>query len=156
MFYEVFIKLCEREKIKPATVAREADFKKGSITYWKNQYQKGCDVRPDARILDRIAAYFHVSIDYLLERTNDPVDYSDGDLTAEVSGAVLDEFGGDVKKAVDFQRAVENDVKNEQAQTNNLYNLLCRLDSIDRVKAEAYIQGLLAADKYAVEVKKNA
>ena len=126
MFYEIFIDLCKKSNVKPATVAREAGFRKGATTYWKTQYEQNKDVRPDARILEKIAVYFGVTVDYLLERPT-----SNG--TAEV---------------VDIASAASKD-----SQISNLINLFTRLDHIDRTKAESFIQGLLAADKYAENVK---
>ena len=72
------------------------------------------EVIPSVDVLTRIADHFNVSIDYLLGRTNDPVDYDDGDLIDEIPGSILDAFGGDVKKAVEFQKQVDEDALNEK------------------------------------------
>ena len=108
-----------------------------------------------------IADALGVSADYLLCRTDDPTDYANGDLIASVAGPVLDEFDGDVEKAVKFQRAVAEDAAREYANRGRtsptIIRLYEQLDEIDRSKAEAFVQGLLAADKYtAAANKKNA
>ena len=127
MFYEIFIDLCKKSNVKPATVAREAGFKKGVTTYWKKQYELNKDVRPDARILEKIAAYFNVSVDYLLERA--PEEEKREKTTEQNIASIKD------------------------AQLSNIISLYMQLDQIDKIKAETFIQGLLAADKYSASVK---
>ncbi len=111
MFYDIFKQLCEEKKISPSKASTEIGFSKGSVAYWKKKYIAGEDAKPDSYTAAKIANYFNVSVDYLLGRTDIPVNSS-----------VLP-----VPSFVDKFQA---------------------LDSLDKAKAEAYLDGLLAADKY--------
>ncbi len=90
---------------------------KNTFTNWKsgnnNSYKK---------YISEIAEFFGVSTDYLLCKTDDPTDYNDGDLIANLSGPVLDNFNGDVKKTLDFQKAVDRDAMQEQSNVTYLDN----------------------------------
>ena len=157
MFFEVFEKLCRDKGITPTRASVEIGFSRGSVSYWKKNWQNGIDAKPDSKTAKMIADYFGVSVDYLLGRTDDPTDYSDDDLIASIAGPVLDHFNGDVKKAVAFQRAVAEDAARERKQPEFM-KLYSRLDDVDKAKAEAFMNGLLAADKYQSQTagKKNA
>ena len=69
---------------------------------------------PNFETMGRLADFFHVSVDYLLGRTDDPVDYEDNDLIAQISYSTLKAFDGDVKKAYAFQKQVDKDALNEK------------------------------------------
>jgi hypothetical protein len=103
----------------------------------------------------------NVSADYLLGRTDDPIDYTNPDLIADLSGAVLDAHNGDVRQALAYQRAVQDDVRKENMQNQAGDALLLtkyhRLSEVDRAKVSAYIDGLLSSDIYIqLEIKKEA
>ena len=102
---------------------------------------------PNGDMVAAIADALEVSADYLLGRTDDPSDYSNGDLIANVAGPILDHFDGDVKKALAFKAAVDADALAER-NTPNVIKLYNMLDSEDKIKIEGVIQGLLLADKY--------
>lgn len=155
MFFDIFEKLCRDKGITPTRASVEIGFSRGSVSYWKKNRQ--IDAKPDSKTAKMIADYFGVSVDYLLGRTDDPTDYSDDDLIASIAGPVLDHFNGDVKKAVAFQRAVAEDAARESRQPE-IIKLYSRLDDVDKAKAEAFVNGLLAADKYQTRTagKKNA
>ena len=70
-----------------------------------------------------------------------------------MSGPVLDYFDGDVKKAVDFHKAVDADVQKEKSQIPEILKMYNQLDSSDRIKVEGLIQGLLLQDKYQTKQK---
>ena len=157
-FFDRYSQVCKEKNIDPCSQAAADMFgiSRSTISSWntKNTFPKGETV---AAIADALG----VSADYLLCRTDDPTDYANGDLIASVAGPVLDEFNGDVEKAVNFQRAVAEDAAREYASRGRtspaIVRLYEQLDEIDRGKAEAFIQGLLAADKHtAVANKKNA
>ena len=61
MFYDIFAELCEKREIKPSKAAEECGINKSNVSSWKNN---GYVPRGDA--LNKIAAYFGVSTDYLL------------------------------------------------------------------------------------------
>ena len=157
-FFDRYSQVCKERNIDPCSQAAADMFgiSRSTISSWntKNTFPKGETV---AAIADALG----VSADYLLCRTDDPTDYANGDLIASVAGPVLDEFDGDVEKAVKFQRAVAEDAAREYANRGRtsptIIRLYEQLDEIDRSKAEAFVQGLLAADKYtAAANKKNA
>lgn len=157
-FFDRYSQVCKEKNIDPCSQAAADMFgiSRSTISSWntKNTFPKGETV---AAIADALG----VSADYLLCRTDDPTDYANGDLIASVAGPVLDEFDGDVEKAVKFQRAVAEDAAREYANRGRtsptIIRLYEQLDEIDRSKAEAFVQGLLAADKYtAAANKKNA
>ncbi len=60
-FWETFYTLCESHGTKPNAVAKKLGFSSAICTQWKKGLQK-----PSAEKLSKIAAYFGVSIEYLL------------------------------------------------------------------------------------------
>lgn len=99
MFFEVFEKLCKERGITPTRASQEIGFSKGSVSYWRKNYNNGVDAKPDSKTAALIADFFGVSVDYLLGRTNDPND-SAKEPSTESAGPVSDEqikfalFGG--------------------------------------------------------------
>nr|DAU92914.1 MAG TPA: helix-turn-helix domain protein [Bacteriophage sp.] len=65
MFYDIFRDLCEQKGIKPGPAAEACGINRSNVTLWK---QKGYTPRPDA--LNKIAAFFDVPIDYLLDNSD--------------------------------------------------------------------------------------
>ncbi len=61
MFYDIFVELCAKKGVKPTRAALDMGLSKATPTLWKN---KGYTPRGD--IINKIAAYFGVSVDYLL------------------------------------------------------------------------------------------
>lgn len=145
-FWDRYEKLCLENGYKPGSeqAAQVLGTNRGTISAWK---KSGNPPTPD--ILTRIADAYGVSTDYLLCRTEDPTDYANPDLLAELAGDQLDALGGDVKKAVALQRATAEDVRREA--TPKGVQLYEQLDELDRSKAEGYMQGLLSQDKYTVQ-----
>lgn len=148
MFFDVFLKLCKEKGVSATRVGTEIGISKGSVSYWRKQYNAGIEANPELATAQKLADYFDVSVDYLLGRTNDPTNYENAGIVAELPLDVLPALDGDVKKAVAFTRAVDEDAARERAVTPKIVQLYQQLDEIDRAKAEAYITGLLAADKY--------
>ena len=146
MFYDRYEKAALSAGMKPVSnaVAQVLGITRASITQWKSK-----NLTPKGETVKAIADLFHVSTDFLLERTDDPTDYTNPDLIAEISTATLDEMDGDVKKAVEFQKAVEDDVQAEKMQASLIWRQYMLLDQLDRAKLDAYLAGLLSADKYA-------
>lgn len=66
MFWERFYDLCIQHNTKPIPVVKQLLIATGSVTKWK----KG--TIPSGETLTKIADYFHVSVDYLLGKTDDP------------------------------------------------------------------------------------
>ena len=149
MFYDVFKKLCEERGINPTRASIEIGFSRGSVSYWKKRYTEGFDVKPDSYTAEKIADYFGVSVDYLLGRTNDPIDYDkNGEALAEIPLAYVEAADGDMKKARAIMLTAESDALRERDSMPEIYRQYLKLDTIDRAKVEAYITGLLSADKY--------
>jgi transcriptional regulator with XRE-family HTH domain len=147
-FYERYAKVCADSGIDPCS-QKAADMfgiTRATISSWNKK-----NTAPKGETVAAVADALGVSSDYLLGRTEDKTDYSNPDLIAELSGPVLDYFDGDVKKAADFHSAVDADVKREQApKILQLYN---RLDENDKIRVEAYIEGILTNDKYGSKEK---
>lgn len=151
-FISRYEKLCERDGFKPysQTVGNLIGANKGTISAWKT---KG--TVPSAKTVLALANLFHVSADYLLCRTDDPLDYTNPDLIADLSGPVLELFNGDVRRALLAKQAIDEDAARDKQSTPAFLTKYYRLDPMDRAKAEAYIDGMLATEKY-IQLKKQA
>ncbi len=156
-FYQRYADICKERGFDPCA-QRTADMfgaTKGTISVWKKN-----NSTPKGETVALIADALGVSSDYLLGRTDDPTDYTNPELIAEQRQDVLDEFDGDVQKAVAFQQAVDEDAAKDRRPhkavtetTPPIMRLINQLDEIDTIRIEAYVQGLLAAEKYAVKEK---
>lgn len=109
MFYDRFLQLCSDKGVKPSRVAVDTQFNKGSITSWKKKYDLGQDTKPTAEILEKIATYFGVSVDYLLGNTDikNPPEQSAPEEIAKVAlfggdGEVTEEMWQEVKDYVAY------------------------------------------------------
>lgn len=119
MFFDIFKRLCEEKGITPTKASTEIGFSKGSVSYWKKKYMQGEDAKPDSYTAAKIADYFNVSVDYLLGRTDDPVDYDkDGDALAEIPLTYVEAANGDMKKARAIMLAAERDAQREAYHRN--------------------------------------
>lgn len=126
MFMDVFNKLlCENNK-SVYRVAKETGISQGTM----NEYKKGKKT-PSPKNLQKIASYFNCSVDYLLGSTDEHADQQKD--TKE-------------KPQVKYDSGLRE---------KGIYLLFSRLDDVDKAKAEAYIQGLLSADKYSSIVAKR-
>lgn len=129
MFYDIFKQLCEEKGITPTKASTEIGFSKGSVSYWKKKYMQGEDAKPDSYTAAKIADYFGVSIDYLLGRTDDPIDYdTNGDVLAEIPLTYVEAAGGDMKKARAIMLAADRD---EQRETQRRSSILHRFSAQD-------------------------
>lgn len=129
-FFERYAATCTEHGIEPCS-QRAADLfgiSRSTISSWntKNTFPKGETV---AAIADALG----VSADYLLGRTDNPIDYAN---SAPVVEDVSRYYMGAIPDFVSKFRM---------------------LDDVDKAKAEAYLDGLLSADKYRTEIQaKNA
>ncbi len=62
MFWNNFYNLCIEKGMKPLQVVKEIGIAHGSITKWKN------GAMPNTKNLQKIADYFEVSVEHLLEK----------------------------------------------------------------------------------------
>lgn len=92
--YEIFKKLCEKNGVSSADVARATGVAKATLSEWK----KGT-YRPKADKLQKIADYFGVTLDYLMtgahpEQTSESGrKYYFSDETAEAAQELFEEPG---------------------------------------------------------------
>lgn len=152
-FYDQYAQICNKQGIEPCS-QKAADMfgvTRATISKWNSRNKA-----PMGETVRLIADALGVSADYLLCRTDDPTDYSNPDLIAEVAGPVLNEFDGNVEKAVAFQKAAAADAKAERERRPRILDLYERLDATDRIRVEAYIEGMLTGDKYASDAGKGA
>lgn len=61
MFYDIFIKLCQKKGVTPSRAAEDCGVSRSNVSSWKS---KGYTPRGDA--LQNFADYFGVTVDYLL------------------------------------------------------------------------------------------
>ena len=64
-FYDRFIKLCDEKGVKPSRAASDNKINRSNVTNWKNN-----GYTPRGEVLQRLAEYFEVSVDYLLGNTD--------------------------------------------------------------------------------------
>ena len=76
MFYDIYQNLCNEINKSPSRVALDLGINKASVTYWKKEGKT-----PNTEILQKVADYFNVSVDYLLEKENEKT--SPADLTED-------------------------------------------------------------------------
>lgn len=62
---EIVLGLCESNNIKVATLERTLDIANGTIKKWSEE------TKPNGETLTKLADYFGVSVDYLLDRSED-------------------------------------------------------------------------------------
>ena len=81
MFYDIYCDLCRQKGLTPSGAAGKIGFNRASITVWKNSGKA-----PKQDLLLKIAEFFGVTVDYLLEKETAPavfgrhrVDLSDVD-----------------------------------------------------------------------------
>ena len=93
MFYDIFCKLCADKGLTPSGAASKIGFNRASVTMWKNTGRP-----PKPELLDKIAEYFGVSVDYLLRGNEEKPAASKGDELDELVKDELVGFYGDVKR----------------------------------------------------------
>lgn len=129
-FFENYAAICNKMGIDPCArkMADMIKVSRSTLSAWnsKGTYPKGDTV---ARIADAL----HVSADYLVGRTDDPTDYTDPAIRSMLS---IDD-DPDAKKA--------DEVIVERPHILDIYD---KLDHLDQVRVEAYIEGMLTGAKY--------
>lgn len=94
MFYDVFEKLCAEKGVKPGRAADEIGISRATVTNWKkNGYS------PRRNILEKIAQYFSVSVDTL-----------------------LDQYSPETQKAPALNKRDERDIKRKMEEMLDLFN----------------------------------
>lgn len=62
MFYDRFISLCDKRGVTPVQVRKELGISQSTMASWKSR-----SLTPNAATLAKLADYFNVTIDYLLD-----------------------------------------------------------------------------------------
>lgn len=79
MFYDRFIELCNEKKVSPSAVLTKIGMNRSTATFWKQGKSE-----PSQEAITKIANYFKVSLDYLMDREikekEKPVTISDDEL----------------------------------------------------------------------------
>lgn len=81
------------------------------------RYEKGLFDKIKMPIIEAVAAALHVSPEWLIGNTDDPVDYADSDLIATIPLSYLKACSGDVKRAFQMMKAVNKDCDLEHSPT---------------------------------------
>lgn len=113
IFFERFAELCKGIGETPNSIAREIGASSGSVTAWKN------GTEPRYSTVSRIADRLNTSVDYLLGRTNDPINYDDSDLIASIPLIYMHACEDDVRRAYAMMLAADNDAQKEKAPTGS-------------------------------------
>lgn len=66
MFYPRFVQLCEQKDVKKTRALLDAGLPKSAAKYWEEAYNKGIDSKPTTQNAVKLANYFGVTVDYLL------------------------------------------------------------------------------------------
>lgn len=119
-FYEQYTAVCSQKGLDPCSQKAAELF---GVTRATISSWKSKNTMPKGETVAIMANALHVSADYLLCRTKDPTDYSS-----------------------QKQEAHTNVNQEEIPRILNLYN---QLDPIDRIRVEAYMEGILTKDKYS-------
>ena len=99
MFYDNFLRICKEHGISPSRAAEACGINRSNVSNWKaNGYT------PRSDVLNKIADYFGVSVDYLLgnEQKKEPTTKSD-ELDLQLEGIDFALFG-EVKEMTDEQK----------------------------------------------------
>jgi len=103
--------LCKQQNVTITLMCSESGASRASLSDLKMGRKQSLS----ADTLSKIATYFNVSVDYLLGRTNDPVDYNnDGEALAEIPLSYVEACDGDMRRARAMMLAVDADAFSEK------------------------------------------
>lgn len=98
--------LCRNNKITITTMCKESGASRASLSDLK----VGRKQNLSTETLDKIADYFNTTVDYLMGRTNDPINYdNDGDALAEIPLSYVEACNGDLSRAHAMMLAVDEE-----------------------------------------------
>ena len=107
MFYDRFKQLCERKGVSCNKAALEIGLSNATPTKWKKT-----GATPVGDTLDKIAAYFGVSVDFLMGKENEKTPTENGERFG--SNDILDEvdvaFYGDYRQLGEDDKATPRDM----------------------------------------------
>jgi len=95
VFYDTYLALCQRKNVSPTRAALEIGLSKSTPTTWKKR-----GLTPQGETLNKIAAYFGVSVGYLLG--NEPKEKAAIDVVDDDLQEYLDELRSRPEKRLLF------------------------------------------------------
>lgn len=101
--------LRKQKKLTQQELADDLGISKSSV----NMYERG-EREPGLDLLEAIADFFNVNLDYLMGKSNDPINYDDDILIANIPEEIVRHFDGDIKKAYKAWQARTNHQVNEE------------------------------------------
>lgn len=87
MFFDVYSRLCKEIGKTPTSAALDMGIARSTVSAWKSEGRI-----PSGATLQKVADYFGVSTDYLLEKENDPAangEVTDDDIKFACSAELL-------------------------------------------------------------------
>ena len=104
MFFDVYSRLCKEIGKTPTSAALDMGIARSTVSAWKSEGRT-----PSGATLQKVADYFGVSTDYLLEKENDPAangEVTDDDIKFALFGGtpVTDEQYEEVKRFARYVR----------------------------------------------------
>ena len=126
-FYERYEKICMKRGWEPCSqkTAEAFGVTRATISIWKKK-----STAPRGETVRVIADMLGVSCDYLLGRTDNPIDYT-------------------VQNPVD-EYTLSMGIDEERKLLYSLIQLFEKLDDSDKTRVVAYTEGVFASEKYSV------
>ena len=146
LFMDRYLDLCETNNVKPFgdRAAKIAQVSKGTILAWKRN-----DNIPPGDVVANIATAFETTTDYLLGLSDHkyPVpqiyNTTDGNSNLTVNANATE--NGTVETTI---HTTATPAAKDDDAVNEIRPDYMKLDPLDRARVQAYITGLLVADKY--------
>lgn len=130
MFWDKYNSLCKKNNSTPNGVAKVIGISNATCTKWKN------GTMPTGDILLLVANYFDCSIDYLLDRTNDPQSHKNTSITiGDISGNQNSLIGNN-------NSDIPINTNNISPQEVALLEKFNKLDEIKKANALLYVSEL--------------
>lgn len=140
MFKKIFIDLCNKKGVSPTRACNELGLSAATFSCWTDTSV------PRRATLQRMADYFGVSINYLLGNEQPKPSI------AGIARGEKDNFSFDSESLSKW--AANGVTVSVEGAAGELWRKISQLDELDRVKADAFVSGLLAAEKYQEPTRK--
>lgn len=142
-FYEQYAAICSEKGLEPCSqkAAEMFGVTRATISSWKSK-----NTMPKGETVAVMANALNVSADYLLCRTNDPTDYSSRNEAVQTAAPAAGRHNNGAKKTLSPKE--EADTTPIQDEIPRIFDLYNQLDYLDRIRVEAYMEGMLTNDKY--------
>ncbi len=109
VFVERILETMQEQGVSRSELLSDLQMGKNQFKYWERGQV------PNRSTVDAIADYLHVSADYLIGDTDDPVNYDDGDVLASVPLSYVEAPNGDMRKAYKLMHQVDEDAQRDIA-----------------------------------------